>query len=144
MSGKTVYSELKSYAFDTPAKAPTPGNLIPSSFAQFFGRKYSREPPTLDLDEFAEQFHQIEIYGVYECEQSFSPIPIFYCTSSNYEQNILKADCSIVPTTADEEKKFMFTSKAVIRLTNALEQKTIEFAEDSMIQCHLEYDQHDT
>jgi hypothetical protein len=33
MSGNTVYSELKSYAFDTPAKAPTPGDLIPGELA---------------------------------------------------------------------------------------------------------------
>lgn len=30
LAGATVKSELKAYAFDTPAEAPQPGNLIPS------------------------------------------------------------------------------------------------------------------
>ena len=67
ISGKTVYSELKSYAFGTPADVPLKGDIIPSGLAQFFGRQISRATPMLNLDKFVEQYHQIEIYGASSC-----------------------------------------------------------------------------
>ena len=82
ISGKTVISELKSYAIDTPAEIPLKNDVILSSFAQFFGRKTSRKPPLLDIEKFLEQFHQIEIYGPSECNQAYG-LPIMSCLASN-------------------------------------------------------------
>jgi hypothetical protein len=67
LSGKTVYSELKSFPFDTPTSIPLKGDFIPGSLAQFFGRKISPNIPMFDIEKFVEQFHQIEVYGATAC-----------------------------------------------------------------------------
>ena len=54
ITGKTVYSELTMRAFTTPADVPM-NDTSPSALSQFFGRKYPKVKPQLNLDNFIDQ-----------------------------------------------------------------------------------------
>ena len=98
----------------------------------------------LNIDKFVEQYHQIEIFGPQQCTQAYFSNEIFFCSVSNYEENIIDYDCEVTKTSLEEEQKFGFGTKVVLKLKNALQVSEIPFADNQMIQCFFHYDRTDS
>jgi hypothetical protein len=122
LSGRVIQIDLESEEFNALHREEQPDGVeyfpdVPGSIQQFFGRKVPYREPVLDLDDFLEQYGEIDVYGATTCNDTAN---ILECSVSNDENPILKTECTnyarILPTF---KKKFGYSTKNVYKLVKA-------------------------
>ena len=138
LSGSVVYSDLKMDSFRVP-----PNPYIPFALSRLYGRKATRPVPTLDLDEFVQQFRQIEIHGADLCTTKAGE-PLFTCSLNGESRQILKQKgCRVKPAWNIDNEDYKYRKQAVISLESALEPGTkvpLDIA-SAKLTCSVRFDQ---